>query len=106
MIDSVHAEWYTHFVKKITVKLPNIDHREKRKVSDDRRFLLIRWKGKQVWILYELVTVIREGRQKPLGNREGVGPFERSAGRPALAKYGNESSGHEELAVRKENLFA
>ena len=46
------------------------------------------------------------GRQKPLGNREGVKPLERSAGRPAFAQYGNESSGHEELAVRKKNLFA
>ena len=37
------SEWYTDFVKKVTVqKVPDIDHREKRKVSDDRRFLLIR----------------------------------------------------------------
>ena len=57
-------------------------------------------------ILYELVTVIREGRQKPLGAREDVKPLERSAGRPAFAQYGNDSSGHEELAVRKKNLFA
>ena len=66
-----------------------------------------RVKEKQVKVLRDLVTVNRESEPKvPLGNREGGKPLERSAGRPAFAQYGNESSGHEELAVRKENLLA
>ena len=38
----------------------------------------------------------------PLGDREGeLDASERSAGRPAFRSTGTKSSGHEELAVRK-----
>ena len=39
---------------------------------------------------------------RPLGDREGeLDASERSAGRPAFRSTGTKSSGHEELAVRK-----
>ena len=59
------------------------------------------WKGKQVRILYELVTVfcklMRYSTGEPGRRKEAI---EQWAGRPAFHSTGIEYSGHEELAVR------
>ena len=71
------------------------------KVSDMR----VRWKGKQVWILHELVTVFCKQGNDPLGNREGdrcagVKSWSNEPGDLPFAVQERKSSGHEELAVR------